>query len=72
MVPEGAAKGPFVLPAVLDSGLVISMIRERRLRRMQETWPDVQVVPPYESELTVAMADGWSTLPTRQTCLLAA
>lgn len=72
MVPGGAAKGPCVLPAVLNSGSGMSMIGGKGLRCTQEMWPDVHVVFPYESKLTVAMADGWSTLLTQQTCLLTA
>lgn len=46
MVPEGAAEGPCalglcVLPAVLGSGSGMFMVREKGLRRIQETCPDV-------------------------------
>lgn len=47
-------------------------IGERELRGMQETWPDVQVMSPYESKLTVAMEDGRAMLLTQQTWLLTA
>lgn len=39
---------------------------------MRETWPDVQVVYSYKSNLTVAMAGGQSTRHTKQACLGAA
>lgn len=54
-----------MLPAVLDSGLGMSMIGERGLRRMQERWLEINVVFPYESKFTVAMADRRSTLLTQ-------
>lgn len=58
LVPGCAAKRQCVLPIVLDSGSSVSLIRKRGLRRMQQTWPDVQVEFPYESKLVMAMADG--------------
>lgn len=72
MVAGGAAKRTCVLPAVLDSCIGMSIKREKRLRRMEESWPDVQAVFPHESELPVAMGDGRHTLFTLRRCLLTA
>lgn len=69
MVPGGGAE-PCILPAVLGSGLGIPMIGEKGLRCMQETWPNVQVVFPYEPEFMVAMDNSRSMLLAQQSCLL--
>lgn len=71
-VPEEAAKEPWVLPAVIGSSSDMFMIGENGLRRMQETWLDVQVMFLNETEPTVTMADRWSTLLTQQSCLIMA
>lgn len=64
MVPGAATEGSCVLRAIFDSGSGMSFLGERGLKRTQETWPDIQMVFPCESRLTVAMADGRSTLLT--------
>lgn len=47
MVPGGAAKWPWVLPTLLDSGSDISFIGESGPICMQKTWPGVQRASPY-------------------------
>lgn len=70
LVPGGATKESCELPAVLDSGLGMPRIGDRRPWRMQETGPGVQLVFPYESEPKVATAEGGSTRRTQQNYVL--
>lgn len=72
VVPGRAAKGPCTLSVVLYSGSGMSMVKEKRLRRVQKTWQDLKLVFPYDLKFTVAMADERSALLTQQTCLLTA
>lgn len=55
-----------MLPAaVLDSGSGISIIGDAEMQRMNEMWPDVHAVFPYESALKMTMANGRNTKSTQ-------
>lgn len=57
MVPEGEAHGKFMLRTVLDRGWGISILRETRLRRLQQHFRVVTLVHLYEGVPSESLAD---------------
>lgn len=69
LVSGGGAKELCVVLAVLYSGSFMYAVEEVGLPCVQKMSLDVQLVFPYETELTVVRADGRNTLLTQLTCL---